>query len=120
MATCELYFCLVLSEAAYYEEVQHLKVPHGLQGVWISHGTSAQVSYFENEDGRNVAIVSFKEDVARSPIDVACILVHEAVHIWQHHCENIGERHPSREYEAYGIESIAKELMNQYVKQRAP
>jgi hypothetical protein len=42
------------------------------------------------------------------------MLVHEAVHVWQFHCENIGEREPSIEFEAYSIQAVSQFLMEAY------
>lgn len=40
--------------------------------------------------------------------------MHEAVHVFQHFKKSIGERKPSKEFEAYAIQSIADRLMNEY------
>ena len=53
------------------------------------------------------------------PPEVAGRLVHEAVHVWQRYCDHIGERRPGNEQEAYGIQSIAQELMQSFVEQTA-
>jgi hypothetical protein len=36
------------------------------------------------------------------------------VHVWQQHCEDIGERNPGSEQEAYAVQAIAQELMAEY------
>ena len=50
-------------------------------------------------------------------IEVACLLVHEAVHIWQRTCEDYGEHRPSAEFEAYAIQNISQQLMQSYREQ---
>ena len=52
----------------------------------------------------------------RNPIEVAGLLVHEAVHVWQGYCIDIGEREPGKEQEAYGIQAIAQELMAEFAR----
>jgi len=42
--------------------------------------------------------------------------VHEAVHAWQEWCDYYGELTPGREQEAYGIQSVAQELMAEFAK----
>lgn len=54
--------------------------------------------------------------IAADPIQVACTLVHESVHIFQRLCDSIGEVCPSREFEAYSIERIAEQLMREFVR----
>lgn len=52
----------------------------------------------------------------RNPIEIAGLLVHEAVHAWQEWCDYYGEITPGREQEAYGIQSVAQELMAEFAK----
>lgn len=47
---------------------------------------------------------------------IHALLLHEAVHIFQHLCKVIGEDCPSSEFEAYQIQFIANSLFNMYDK----
>ncbi len=49
-------------------------------------------------------------------IDIACALVHEATHIFQSLCTQIGETSPSKEFQAYSIERITERLMREYAR----
>lgn len=42
------------------------------------------------------------------------MLVHEAVHVWQRAVDWMAEREPSAEFEAYAIQRIAQDLMQQF------
>ncbi len=55
----------------------------------------------------------------RDPVEVAGLLVHEAVHVWQAYAQSIGERTPGEEQEAYAIQGIAQELMAEFARQMA-
>lgn len=43
-----------------------------------------------------------------SPVEIAGLLVHEAVHVWQRYCESMGEESPGAEQEAYGIQPLLR------------
>lgn len=72
-----------------------------------------------NKKGESVAIIALGDVSDRSGVEIAGLLVHEAVHVWQEHCANIGERRPASEQEAYGIQGIAQELMAEYARRIA-
>lgn len=63
------------------------------------------------------AIVCFPPGPDRDSIEVAGLLVHEAVHIWQEYLIHIGEKYPGVETEAYAIQRISMGLMSEYSRQ---
>jgi hypothetical protein len=64
-------------------------------------------------------VVALRVTDGRTAIEIAGLLVHEAVHVWQHYAESIGERNPGAEQEAYAIQAIAQELMAEYARRIA-
>ncbi len=48
------------------------------------------------------------------------ILAHEAVHVWRHIREKIGETDPSSEFEAYAVQSITQFLLDVHIKSNKP
>lgn len=105
---------LCLSEAEFRAAIATLKAPSIPR--WVNHGASATQHTFEHETHGTVAIVCLGDFTSRSAIEIAGLLVHEAVHVWQQYCEDIGERRPGKEQEAYGIQAIAQELMAEYAR----
>lgn len=115
-------YCLVTTEDAYYEECRRIGISRPAQGQpWVDENANATTSYFSAEQAakskRPAVIVWVGPRVKKTSIQTAALLVHEAVHIFQHFCEYIGETAPSKEFEAYSIQWIAQELMEQYASQ---
>ena len=67
--------------------------------------------------GDVMCLVGIDMDMAAEmePIDVAALIVHESVHVWQEARDMIGGE-PGRELEAYAIQNISSELMKAYLK----
>ena len=112
-------YCLVVTEEGYYAEMDRLGVHRQEQGS--PTGASAAAVTFvpreKNSAKEDVAIVCILEWEQRSGIEIAGLLVHEAVHVWQKEIRHIGEEHPSDEFMAYGIQWIAQELLEQFWRQ---
>lgn len=93
--------------------MRHLRVRD--PGPWISNDRSdATVHHVLSPAGRRCCIVCLGSWRGRDPIEVAGLLIHEAVHIWQCHADDIGERTPGVEQEAYAIQAIAQELLAEF------
>ena len=109
------YWTLVTSQDELDAVLRPLKMPLGTPYL-SSARADATVHFFDNQRGDSVAVVALGDTTGRSGVEVAGLLVHEAVHIWQTHRENIGETHPGREQEAYAVQGIAQELMAEYAR----
>jgi hypothetical protein len=111
------YLILCLSEQDYRKAVKTLKVPGA--GQWLkTPQADATAHTFENvNDGDLAAVVCLKLDDTRTGIEVAGLLTHEAVHVWQQFREWIGEDKPGDEAEAYAIQRISQRLWCSYVEQ---
>lgn len=110
------FFCLVLNQMEYERQLKRMKPPHE-SPKYVNEGCRAMVSFHTSKKGNPCCIVGLDTSGNLSGIDIAAALVHEAVHIWQYHCEHICETKPGDEQEAYAVEAISKELMRSYVKQ---
>lgn len=104
------YLALCLTEDEFRAATLHLKAPEIPR--WCSK--DAMTHTFEHEDGGVCCIVCMKGWEGRDPIEVAGLLVHEAVHVWQKYADDIGERFEGAEQEAYAIQAIAQELLAEF------
>ena len=82
---------------------------------YLPTGALACCTIYEEQ---GLAVVCLKEDLPLSTEDIYCLLVHEAVHLWQAHCRWLGEDKPGEETEAYAIQKIAGELIKEYGKSK--
>ena len=108
------YLTLCLAQEEFDAILKRLKVKYATP--YVSSGADATAHHLTNYKGEAVAIVCLSGFEERSPVEVAGMLVHEAVHVWQNYCQDIGEKEPGREQEAYAIQTIAQELMSEFAR----
>lgn len=108
------FLSLCLDAPSFKKACAHLRVqpPPFILNDW----SQATAHIFQSDRGL-AAIVCLRDWYGASPIEVAGLIVHESVHIWQEYAESIGERNPGREQEAYAIQAISQELMQSFAEQ---
>ena len=112
------YLALVLNQAEFDASMKHCKQPAGAPCLSTKRA-NATTHFLSNDAGETVAVVALGDTANRSGVEIAGLLVHEAVHVWQEHCRSIGEHAPASEQEAYGVQGIAQELMAEYARRMA-
>ncbi|QHJ00113.1 hypothetical protein GT347_20295 [Xylophilus rhododendri] len=111
------YLTLCLSEVEFRRAMKRCTVAVADQPAWIRNDQSdATVHWLTNPKGCLVCIVCVRPRADTTGIQVAAMLVHEAVHIWQRFLLDIGEDQPSAEFEAYSIQAISQRLMEAYAE----
>ena len=112
-----LHYTLVLSEKDFQRECRRLALPRDKWPAWVTNEHSdATTHHFVHGSNTRCAVVALRLRPAFDGVQIAALLVHEAVHIWQECKDLIGERNPSAEFEAYSIQGIAQNLMQKYVE----
>lgn len=112
------YLTLVTSQLEYENALKHLKLAYGGE-PFVRPGWQACTHTFHNTHGSLACIVGLDMEDARgrNPIDVAALLVHEAVHVWQAVEESAGRLGCfGTEGEAYCIQNISTQLMGAYAE----
>ena len=106
-----VFLALCTTEKEFHKELKRLGVP---KEPFLHGDGDATTSNYVSKEGNNCAIVTIHrhKDKKRSQVDA--LLVHEAVHVWQWIKELLGEHEPSKEFEAYSIQSISQELIAAY------
>jgi hypothetical protein len=102
------------TEADYYRTLRYLKAPIAEWDRWLLPESLATTHYFNTPKGNRVSIVCIPVKPTEDGIDVATLLVHEAVHVVQEYFRYIGEDNPGSEIEAYAIQNVSASLMRAY------
>ena len=108
-----MHFGLCLSEADFRKELKRLKVKEAVPFLGSPHSNGT--THFLINKGKEIAIVCIAPSSSVPAVEVYGLLIHEAVHIWRAHCDSIGEKAPSAEFECYGIQHIATQLIAAYM-----
>ncbi len=108
------YFTLCTTEEMFVAETKRLDWKETAE--WAST-KGARCHYGRNEDGDLTCVVCVRDWDKHDPIPVAGMLVHEAVHIFQRWCHEHGEDSPSSEFQAYSIQWLSQELLEEFVRQ---
>ena len=115
-----LHYCLCLDEATFHAELKRMGI-HERPNMLKSATAQATVHFVKHGDGRtHVALVCLPEWKKRTPAQIAGLMVHEASHIFDKHCDLIGEYEPSSEFKAYSLQLITQELMLSFLQQSMP
>jgi len=106
-------FCLVTSQKEFERVCKRNGLPD--QGDrYVREGCNATTHWWHDNA---VGVVAIDLDAVKdmTPISVAALLTHEAVHVWQH-AERIIGGVACDEMEAYAVQNISARLMEAYAE----
>jgi len=107
------HLALCLSEDEFRAALRHLKCKEQVQ--FLGPHADATTTTLTKDD-RLCCIISMGDTAERTPVEIAGLLIHESVHVWQAYVDAMGERNPGAEQEAYAIQAIAQELLAEYAR----
>lgn len=110
------FLTLVTSQQEFEDAVKGLKLEND-GTLYVSPGANATTHSWYPVRGSGACIVGLDLESTRNqdPIDVAALLVHEAVHVWQNNESSAGTLGCfGNEGEAYAIQNISAQLMKAY------
>lgn len=109
---------LYLNPKDFARALKKMGLPNWDKEIFIPEGKGACVNVYDSESGKTIAFVCLnQEKVERESLhlnQVHALLLHEAVHVWQHIKDAIGEKNPSKEFEAYSVQRISQNLFYLY------
>lgn len=107
MGPWPIYVGFTMSKKAFRKEMRRLNISPSPDMVTNSH-SNATTHFLTAPDHGLTAIIAMPKPVGRSPEQIAGLIAHEAVHVAQALWENIGERTPGHEAEAYLVQMITQ------------
>ena len=111
--------CLCTSPAQFKKALKHIKIPKEDHPPFLNSSHANATTHFFQSENKHLAIVCLAAPSStQSTPQIYALLVHEAMHIWREHLTDIGETHPSQEFEAYGVQNIAQSLFEAFECQR--
>lgn len=110
------YFCFAPDEKSW--KAEHKRLGHPNEPYPTADGRCQILQ----KDGKALCIVTVAPNVDEKcdAIQIAALLTHEAVHVWQAMRDAMGERNPGVEQEAYSVMHITQCLLNAYQETRRP
>jgi hypothetical protein len=113
------YFTLCTTEKLYRKALKQLKIKKRDRPDFLpSWHSDACCHYFENRGQKTKSVIVCLGDTGgKSKAQIAAMICHEAVHIWQQTKHDYGEHSPSSELEAYAIQSITQSLLEEFERQ---
>lgn len=107
------HLCLCTNETSFRAELRHMRIPTP-HPEFVGPTANARTHSFVNAKGALCCVVCIRDFRDKDPVEVAALLVHEAVHVWQQTRVYLGETAPSPEFEAYAIQNISGNLMQAF------
>ena len=113
LLTCD-HVGICFNERDFHRELRRMKVPAHQWSSWLTEGALATTHHLTSEKGNRASIVCTPIRKDWEGVEVAALLVHEAMHVLQEHFDYIGETAVGRETQAYAIQNISARLMAAY------
>lgn len=81
-----LRYTACFSEKAFRRELKRMGLAPHVQPPFVMPTANAATHFFEKSDGSVAAVVCMHHDTQADGVQIAALLVHEAVHIWREAC----------------------------------
>lgn len=110
------YYTLCLNDRDFVAALAHLGIKD--QTAFLSRASANATTHFcTDKRGKLCAVVCLGAWQERTGVEIAGLLIHEAVHIFRNWRDSIGEKEPGEEFEAYSIQWLSQQLMWEFDRQ---
>lgn len=79
---------------------------------FVTDGAAATTWFLPGDGGFSRVVICVRKGIDKVPL--TALIVHEAVHIWQRAKDDMGEDRHGDEVEAYAIQAIVQELLENF------
>lgn len=112
------YLTLCLSRQEFHNKLEMLEIPEHQWPAFMGSSSAHATTYtFENPKKELCCIVNLLELPTSDSIQIASLLVHEAVHVWQIYVKMFNGNEAD-EFEANTIQIISQRLMYEYSRRK--
>lgn len=110
-----VYIGFCSTEKEYKTQLKKLGINDGNYSFLGSDHANATLHSMTSTDGKYLLLLCFDMESAktRTPIEVAGLIAHESMHVWQQTRDYIGER-DTKETEAYFVQYVSQFFMECY------
>jgi hypothetical protein len=113
MAMIPLYFGFTTDKKAFDQEMKRLEIKD--PPLWVGETPACTHSLVNSKTGKFIVIVCLdRSRLSKNRNAVQALLVHEAVHVWQHALESMHAETPHGEFEAYTIQYISQLMFDKF------
>lgn len=81
----------------------------------ISYPTTQAACTWFKKPGLVRCLITVREDTGHNLFQITGLIAHEAVHVLQAVCQNMGEEYPSEEFVAYGVQQVYLNMLDEYL-----
>lgn len=113
LVTSPVYYSLCTSESGFQRGLNKLGISDPPE--WLKSQDCGRVHEFVSNHDAISLVVCIRPTTDQK--ELLATIVHEATHVWQIIRDYIGEATPSREFEAYSVETIFTTLYEAYKQQ---
>lgn len=108
-----LWYAYVPDEKAWNREMKRLGVKNEPYPTKMG-----RMTLLTDDTGKTIALVTLNHEIAKehTEAEVAALIAHESMHVWQEIMSAIGEQTPSQEFAAYALQTIFHELYSGYLE----
>lgn len=110
------HYALCTTEKGFKKALKKIELPKNQHPEFVNDGKDACVWSFWSSSQR-ICLVTIRQDESYTIEQIYSMLTHEAVHLFQYVHNDIGEKQPSIEFEAYSIQQITQNLIESYNRQ---